>query len=101
MKVEVTHKGIRDQRGVRIPVGTVLDVPGNVVPAGMINKVRVLDGPLPDAPLTADTAPVVTMPTPAVADLDKPALVEMLDAAGVEYDKRLGVDKLRELAAGL
>lgn len=42
MKLEVTQKGIRDQRGDRIPVGTILTIKGDSIPAGMVSKVRVL-----------------------------------------------------------
>ena len=53
MKIEVTQKGIRDQNGKRIPVGMVLDIKGDTIPAGMVNKVRVIkDDPKPAAKLT-------------------------------------------------
>ena len=97
MRIRITASGIYGNSG-EIPVGTEFDVSHS--PEGWDGRFEIVSD-APDAPLTADTAPVVTMPTPAIADLDKPALVEMLDAAGVEYDKRLGVEKLRELAAGL
>lgn len=59
MKLEVTHKGIRDQDGKPVEIGTVLNIKGDTVPVGMVNKVRVI-ADKGGKTLTADTA--VTMP---------------------------------------
>lgn len=42
MKIKVTQRGIRDQDGKRVPIGTVLDIKGDTIPAGMVNKVEVI-----------------------------------------------------------
>jgi hypothetical protein len=63
MLIEVTHNGIRDQSGARIPVGTILDI-GDAIPPGMVNKVKVVqDAPPPEAVLTVDTVPTMQLPT--------------------------------------
>ncbi|RMC39330.1 hypothetical protein [Paracoccus siganidrum] len=60
---------------------------------------------------TAAAAPVTPEPNPApaqqpapdltpeaIASMEKPALVDLLESSGVDFDKRLGAEKLRELA---
>lgn len=63
---------------------------------------------------TAAAAPVTPEPNPApaqqpaldltpeaIAAMEKPELVELLEAHGAEFDKRLGVEKLREALTGI
>ncbi len=38
MKFEITQKGVYDQKGKPIPVGTEIDVDGEKVPAWLVNK---------------------------------------------------------------
>ena len=42
MKLEITKKGFRDQSGKAVPVGTVINVKGDDIPAGLVNKCRVV-----------------------------------------------------------
>ena len=42
MKLEITKKGYHDQSGKPVPVGTVISVKGDDVPAGLVNKCRVV-----------------------------------------------------------
>lgn len=43
MKVKVTEKGVYDAKGERVPVGTVLSVKGDELPAYLVGK-AVADG---------------------------------------------------------
>ena len=42
MRLEITKKGFHDQSGKAVPVGTVINVKGDEVPAGLVNKCRVV-----------------------------------------------------------
>lgn len=42
MKVEVTRKGVYDQAGNKVAVGTEMDIKGDTVPGYLRNKVRVV-----------------------------------------------------------
>lgn len=62
MKIEITEKGVFDQKGERIEVGTELDIKGDKLPAAFVGKAKILrqkpakavavtnpaDGALPD-----------------------------------------------------
>lgn len=38
MRVQITQKGCYDDAGERIPVGTIIEVKGDAMPASFINK---------------------------------------------------------------
>jgi hypothetical protein len=38
MKVRITEKGVNDSNNNTIPVGTIIDVPGDTIPASLVNK---------------------------------------------------------------
>ena len=40
MKAEITQEGVFDQTGNRVPVGTVIEVSGDDLPAWLANKAR-------------------------------------------------------------
>lgn len=42
MKIEVTRKGVYDQNGNPVPVGTEITVKGDEIPASLVNKGRVI-----------------------------------------------------------
>lgn len=63
MKLRITHPGYHDQYGEPAPLGTVLTVKGDTIPASLLNKCEVVAGD--EAEKTAvtnpgDTAPVKT-----------------------------------------
>lgn len=42
MKLEITKKGYHDQSGKPVDVGTVITTKGDDIPAGLVNKCRVI-----------------------------------------------------------
>lgn len=85
MKLEVTERGMRDQDGKPIEVGTVLTVKADAIPASMINKVRQLGG--------IGQTPVMNVDDDAE---EKARLTADLEAAGVKVDGRWSLDRLKE-----
>lgn len=43
MKVKVTEKGVYDAKGERVPVGTMLNVKGDEMPAYLVGKAAAVD----------------------------------------------------------
>lgn len=44
MKVEVTHRGAHDAKEKPIPVGTIVNVPGDTIPGYLVSKCRIVGG---------------------------------------------------------
>ena len=42
MKLEITKKGYHDKAGRKVDVGTIINVKGDEIPAGLVNKCRVV-----------------------------------------------------------
>lgn len=63
MKVEVTRKGVYDQAGKRVPVGTEVEVKGEVVPGYLRSKCRVVAGKGQRAAVTNPAEGAVKQPT--------------------------------------
>lgn len=65
MKIKVTEKGVYDQKGKRVAVGTPFTVPGGVIPSWLVGKVVIIEG----APAKAQTIPAaktaITNPAPS------------------------------------
>ena len=38
MKIQITEKGVNDTKGNLVPIGTILEVAGDTIPAWLINK---------------------------------------------------------------
>jgi hypothetical protein len=53
MKIEITEAGVYDRDEREVPPGTVLDIPGDTVPAWLVNKGRVIAAPAPEAEMVA------------------------------------------------
>ena len=58
MKVEITQKGVYDEKGKAVEVGTEITVKGDKVPSNLLNKCRVVGKP-------AKAAKAVTNPKKA------------------------------------
>jgi hypothetical protein len=81
VKIEITRKGVFDQNGERIPVGTVLEF--SKEPVGWKNKYRVI----------GEAAAEVQVATPADEELEAArSLYE--EIAGKKADKRWNADRI-------
>ncbi|MCC0013878.1 MAG: hypothetical protein H6881_08370 [Rhodobiaceae bacterium] len=85
MKLEITEKGIFDQNGKRVPVGTEIEVKGDTIPAAFVNKCRVIG-----------KASKKSVPVTNEDDAEKEKLSADLEALGVKADGRWSVERLRE-----
>lgn len=47
MKVKITMKGVFGVDGKEVPVGTVIDVKGDAMPASLVNKAEIVGGSKP------------------------------------------------------
>lgn len=91
--IRVTAGGIFGMKG-EIPVGSEFNV-SPPLPEGWAGKYEVLSEVAADAEpiLNADA---IDLTREGIAAMEKPELLDLLDAHGWDGDKRLGVDKLRD-----
>lgn len=91
MKYVITSDKFYGANGKHIPAGTVFSA-STAIPADWLGMVLAIEDVPDDAvPLTNEA------PTPeTIAAMDKPEVLEWLDAHGWDGDKRLGVEKLRD-----
>jgi hypothetical protein len=77
MKIKVTEKGVYDQKGKRVAVGTVFDVPGGVIPSWLVGKVAIIEGAPAKAQAVPEGKTAITNPakTDAPAELTEAQLV--------------------------
>lgn len=90
MKIRIEKDGIYGMNGDAVPVGTEIST-SLPLPAGWLHLVSILSD-------VSDEAVLVTndLTREGIAAMEKPELLEWLDAHGWGGDKRLGVEKLRE-----
>jgi hypothetical protein len=110
MKLKITRKGVFED-GKELPVGTIVEVEGNVIPVGLVNKcIDTNAAPEPEAPVE----PVVPSASERQTLLKNVAI--MLDAgqfkddgapktaavnAEVEADAKFSADEIAQLWAGI
>lgn len=56
LTVEIISRGVYDQRGVMVPIGTALTIDGATLPASLVNKARIV---------SAEAAEAVAVTNPA------------------------------------
>lgn len=88
MKVTITEKGVFDADGERIPVGTEIEVKGEVLPGPLVGKCQEV----------GKAKKAVTNPKDG-GDEELQALKARADELGIEYAGNIGAKKLAEKIA--
>ncbi|MGX1096522.1 hypothetical protein [Amorphus sp. MBR-141] len=93
MKMEVTRKGVFDAKGEKVPVGTMIDVPGDKVPGYLVNKAVAVKGGKTAITNPAENPVQQSVDGYAVADKGRGWFVVTKD--GVEVTKSLREDDVK------
>ena len=110
MKLKITRKGVFAD-GEELPVGTVIDIKGDTIPASLINKVANLDAPPPEGATVEPVVPSAqerqTLLKNVAIDLGEDDFTKAgapkLEAvnAEVEADAKFDADEIKALWGGI